>query len=302
MQLWGIVWQRAANAPSHSWSKCFHVGWWVMRAGGCGREKKGWEEERAQGGGRARRRKPRRDIRANWMDQWMRAPGKRMNEIKINRPPLDCEPLEISAGQKTKKKSSTWKIWQLFNASHQHSNIYTDFPELYGHNSGPIFRVLVLVPSLIWSFFDLSSDGFRCQIPTCGSKHPPAFQSNKGKNNKKSFSVIPKLLISCLHTRWRWQRCEDPSSRTLKRTTVCFGCGCFPIKNKWNVPRTESWPRILSSRSRSVPKVKSWRSRQGAKAALLRSLELLWAQHVSFPRVLIQNTFRLCWVEEITKE
>lgn len=79
----------------------------------------------------------------------MRAPGNWMNEIKINRPPLDCEPLEISAGQKTKKKSSMWKIWQPFNASHQHSNIYADFPELYGHNSGPIFRVLVLVPSLI---------------------------------------------------------------------------------------------------------------------------------------------------------
>lgn len=96
------------------------------------------EEEELRG--RARRRKPRRHTRANWMDEWMREPGNWMNEIKINCPPLDYEPLEISAGQ----------IWQLFNTSRQHSNIYADFPELYGHNSEPIIRILILVPSSIW--------------------------------------------------------------------------------------------------------------------------------------------------------
>lgn len=82
-----------------------------------------------------------------------------------------------------------------------------------------------------------------------------------------------------------------------------LGADVFRSKTSETFPE-QSWPRILSSRSRSTPKVKSWRSRQGAKAALLRSLELLWAQHVSFTCVLIQNclTFTFCWVEEKTKE
>lgn len=83
------------------------------------------EEEELRG--RARRRKPCRDICASeptgWTHEW--ETGNSMNEIKINCPPLDYEPLEISAGQ---KKTSTWKIWQLFNTSRQHSNIYADFP------------------------------------------------------------------------------------------------------------------------------------------------------------------------------
>lgn len=152
--------------------------------------------------GRARRRKPRRDICASgptgWTKEWERLETWWM-KLKSTVRHLITSLWRFLQGKKN-KKSSTWKIWQLFNTSRQHSNIYADFPELSGHNSGPIIRILILIPSLIWSVFDLSSDGFRCQIPTCVSKHPPAFQWNKGKIMKIFLCESKTAYFMLAHT------------------------------------------------------------------------------------------------------
>lgn len=294
MQLWGIVWQRAANAPSHSWSKCFHVGWWVMRAGGCGREKRGWEKrERARGGGRgrARRRKPRRDICASEPTGWT-----------SERERLDTWWMKSKSivHHLIMKNVENMAAFQYIPPTFQHLRRFpwTLRPQFwtYYQNSDPRSKF-----NLIIFWFNLR------RVPLSDShmwlQTSSGFPVKQRKDNENLSLWFQNCLFHvCTHVGGDRGVKIRPLAHE-KRPAVCFGCRCFPLKNKWNVPRTESWPRMLSSRSRSIPKMRSWRCRQGAKAALLHSLQLLWAQHVSFTRVLIQNcvTFTFCWVEEKTR-
>lgn len=115
------VWQKAANAPSHSWSKCFHVGW-VMRPKGCGRKKRGWEREREireeeELRGRGRWRKPR--ISASAPTGWMNERLETWIKLKsiVQHTWLWVFGDFYSHMQQKRVDQRGKCIWQLFNAS-----------------------------------------------------------------------------------------------------------------------------------------------------------------------------------------